>query len=121
MKVNVLVAKLCPTLQPHGLSPPSSADHETLQARILSTILQFWRRKWQPTPVFLPRESHGQRSLASYRPWSHKSQKQLGNKTTTVLQYSQPHSKAKESSLDKRNALQVSRAHTDRGTVRKIV
>ena len=23
-----------------------------------------WRRKWQPTPVFLPRESHGQRSLA---------------------------------------------------------
>ena len=23
----------------------------------------FWRRKWQPTPVFLPRESHGQRSL----------------------------------------------------------
>ena len=24
-----------------------------------------WRRKWQPTPVFLPRESHGQRSLAA--------------------------------------------------------
>ena len=23
-----------------------------------------WRRKWQPTPAFLPRESHGQRSLA---------------------------------------------------------
>ena len=28
-----------------------------------------WRRKWQPTPVFLPRESHGQRSLAGYSPW----------------------------------------------------
>ena len=26
-----------------------------------------WRRKWQPTPVFLPGESHGQRSLAGYR------------------------------------------------------
>jgi len=26
-----------------------------------------WRRKWQPTPVFLPAESHGQRSLAGYR------------------------------------------------------
>ena len=26
-----------------------------------------WRRKWQPTPVFLPRESHEQRSLVSYR------------------------------------------------------
>ena len=29
-----------------------------------------WRRKWQPTPVFLPRKSHGQRSLAGYSPWS---------------------------------------------------
>ena len=28
-----------------------------------------WRRKWQPTPVFLPEKSHGQRSLASYSPW----------------------------------------------------
>ena len=24
-----------------------------------------WRRKWQPTPVLLPRKSHGQRSLVS--------------------------------------------------------
>ena len=28
-----------------------------------------WSRKWQPTPVFLPGESHGQRSLAGYNPW----------------------------------------------------
>ena len=28
-----------------------------------------WRRKWQPTSVFLPGESHGQRSLVGYRPW----------------------------------------------------
>ena len=28
-----------------------------------------WRRKWQPTPVFLPGESHGQRSLEGYSPW----------------------------------------------------
>ena len=28
-----------------------------------------WRRVWQPTLVFLPRESHGQRSLAGYSPW----------------------------------------------------
>ena len=27
-----------------------------------------WRRKWQPTPVFLPGECHGQRSLAGYSP-----------------------------------------------------
>ena len=31
-----------------------------------------WRRKWQPTPVFLPGESHGQRSLVGYSPWGHK-------------------------------------------------
>ena len=29
----------------------------------------YGRRKWQPTPVFLPGESHGQRSLADYSPW----------------------------------------------------
>ena len=29
----------------------------------------YWRRKWQPTPVFLPGESHGQRSLVGCRLW----------------------------------------------------
>ena len=28
-----------------------------------------WRRKWLPTPGFLPGKSHGQRSLESYSPW----------------------------------------------------
>ena len=31
-----------------------------------------WRRKWQPTPVPLPGESHGGRSLVGYSPWGHK-------------------------------------------------
>ena len=31
-----------------------------------------WRRKWQPTPVFLPGEFHGQSSLVGYSPWGHK-------------------------------------------------
>ena len=31
-----------------------------------------WRRAWQPTPVFLPGESHEQRSLADYSPWGRK-------------------------------------------------
>ena len=31
-----------------------------------------WRREWLPTPVFLPGESHGQRSLKGYSPWGHK-------------------------------------------------
>ena len=28
-----------------------------------------WRKAWPPTPVFLPGESHGQRSLVGYGPW----------------------------------------------------
>ena len=31
-----------------------------------------WRRAWQPTPVFLPEESHGQRSLVGYSPQNRK-------------------------------------------------
>ena len=31
-----------------------------------------WRRKWQPTPVFLPGKSHGRRNLAGYIPWGRK-------------------------------------------------
>ena len=31
-----------------------------------------WRRAWLPTPVFLPGESHGQRSLVGYGPRDHK-------------------------------------------------
>ena len=40
------------------------------RARLYPWVLQMpWRRKWQPTLVFLPGESHGQRSLGSYSPW----------------------------------------------------
>jgi len=31
-----------------------------------------WRREWQPTPVFLPGEFHGQSSLEGYSSWGHK-------------------------------------------------
>ena len=31
-----------------------------------------WKRAWQPSPVFLPGEFHGQRSLAAYGPWGHR-------------------------------------------------
>ena len=31
-----------------------------------------WRRAWQPTPVFLPGESQGQKSLVGYSSWGHK-------------------------------------------------
>ena len=42
------------------------------------SLSEFWelvmdrRRKWQPTPVFLPEKSHGRRSLVGYGPWGRK-------------------------------------------------
>ena len=41
-----------------------------------------WRRAWQPSPIFLPGESHGQRSLAGYGPWGHKE-----SETTEVTEH----------------------------------
>ena len=41
-----------------------------------------WRRKCQPTPVFLPRKFHGPRNLVGYSPWGRKkldTTKQLNN------------------------------------------
>ena len=35
-------------------------------------LLGPWRRKWKPTPVLLPGESHGGRGLEGYSPWCHK-------------------------------------------------
>ena len=40
------------------------------------------RREWQPTPVFLPGEFHGQRSLAGYSLRSHKSQTRMSDSIT---------------------------------------
>ena len=49
-------------------------------------MLKDWRRKWQPTPAFLPGESHGKRSLAGYNPWGCKeSDTTEGLKTATML------------------------------------
>ena len=36
-----------------------------------------WRREWIPTPVFWPREFHGQKSLAGYSPWGRKDRARL--------------------------------------------
>ena len=43
-----------------------------------------WRKKWQPTPVFLPGESPGQRSLKSYKRGSQKSHMGLSSETTNT-------------------------------------
>ena len=45
-----------------------------------------WRRAWQPTPVFLPGESHGQRSRVGYSPWGCKE-----SDTTDVTEHACTH------------------------------
>ena len=42
--------------------------HDWLTSLSLFTLMH-WRRKWQPTPVFLPGESQGQRSLVGCHLW----------------------------------------------------
>ena len=45
------------------------AVQETQQTLIQSRVWKIlWRRKWQPTPVFLPENPEGQRSLVGYSP-----------------------------------------------------
>ena len=41
------------------------------------------RRKWQPTPIFLPGESHGQKSLVGYSPRGHEETDRTGKLTYT--------------------------------------
>ena len=48
-----------------------------------------WRRKWQPTPLFLLGKFHGQRSLAGYSPWSCKSRIRLSDWTTMIYLWPQ--------------------------------
>ena len=57
--------------------------------KVAESIPFYWRRKWQPTPVFLPGESQGQTSLASYSPRGRKSQTRLSDQTsiTTIPFY----------------------------------
>jgi len=57
--------------------PPANAgDTGSSQVRKIP-----WKRKWQPTPVFFPRKSNGQRSLMGYSPWIAKNQTWLSNLT----------------------------------------
>ena len=70
-----------PLSDPYPMLPPgTSLVAQMLRGLLVTreTLVQSlgwkipWRRKWQPTPVFLPGKSNGWRSLASYSPWSPK-------------------------------------------------
>ena len=47
---------------------PLRVGHNLATSLSLFTFMH-WRRKWQPTPVFLPGESQGQKSLVGFRLW----------------------------------------------------
>ena len=66
---SVLVWRIPWTEESGGLpSMESQLDTTERLTFSLSNII-VWRRKWQPTPVFLPGESQGQKSLVGCRPW----------------------------------------------------
>ena len=54
---------------------PGDLDFDPWVKKIL------WRRKWQPTPVYLPGESHGQRRFVGYSPWGHRVRHDIANNT----------------------------------------
>ena len=62
----------------HPWSSPGGSDDEESSCNAgdlgsdLPRVGKILRREWQPTPVFLPGEFHGQRSLVGYSPWGHK-------------------------------------------------
>ena len=66
-----------------GLPGDSAGKESTCSAGDLGLIP--WRRAWHPTPVLLPGESHGQRSLAGYGPWGRRE-----SDTTERLSTAQP-------------------------------
>ena len=53
-------------------NPPANAGVIGVTGSIPKVGKIPWRRKWQPTPVFLTGKSYGQRSLAGDCPWGHK-------------------------------------------------
>ena len=58
--------------EPGGLQSMGSlrVGHDWATSLLLFTLMH-WRRKWQPTPVFLPKESQGRGSLVGCRLWGH--------------------------------------------------
>ena len=57
---------------PGGSDSKASARNAWNMGSIPGSGKSPWRRKWQPTPVFLPGKSHGQRNMVGYSPWGHK-------------------------------------------------
>ena len=96
-----LVAPVPWTEEPGWLQSMGSLRVRHDQATSLSLFpFMHWRKKWQPTPVFLPGESQGWGSLVAYCLWGHKesdmtkvtqhSIAQLGYKADTLFLFYKP-------------------------------
>ena len=60
----------------HGILPPCLSAPPLIRTPVLSelgsTVLQYRKRQWHPTPVLLPGKSHGWKSLVGCSPWGRK-------------------------------------------------
>ena len=74
----ITISAIYPRLLSKCFPLPSGANHKKITRLLMQEIKRRkfnpwvrkipWIKAWQPTPVFLPGESHGQRSLAGYSP-----------------------------------------------------
>ena len=68
LRVHMLQQKLQPNKLKKENSPANAGDIK--DTGFDPWVMKIpWRKSWKPTPVFLPGESHRQRSLAGYSPW----------------------------------------------------
>ena len=82
------------TFYPNGCFPSSSDDKESpcnagIQVWFLVRKVP-WKRKWHPTPVFLPGKFHEQRSLAGYSPWGPKESDMIELLTLSLFETKNP-------------------------------
>ena len=78
---STLAQKIPWTEEPGGLQPTGVAMSQT---RLSDFTFTHWRRKWRPTPVFLPGESQGRGSLVGCHLWG-----RTGSDTTEATQQQQ--------------------------------
>ena len=71
-QISVRPCLRCASLMAQRVKNPPVNAGDTGDTGSVGSILWIRTRKWQPTPVFLPRESHGQRTLAGYNPKGYK-------------------------------------------------
>ena len=64
LRLSFFICKMGITPPSHYMGSPGGSDGKESACNESA-----WRREWQPTPVFLPGELHGQRSLVGYSPW----------------------------------------------------